>query len=84
MRKLRVNFKLALRCCRQNDLKIKLQAMSTELANIEIRGFQKDIRSTKATTSKLSHAVEYIEGECEIAVMWQHQFRHMFKCIENL
>ena len=28
----------------------------------------------KATKSKLPNTVDEIEGECEIAQMWQHQF----------
>ena len=73
MRKRRATSKLALRWCRQNELKIKSQAMATKLAS---RG--KKITSTKATKSKLSHAVDEIEDELEIAEMWQHQFRHRF------
>ena len=83
MRKSRATFKLALRWCRQNELKNKLQAMATKLADRDTRGFREEIRSTKATKSKLPHAVDGIEGECEIAEMWQHQFRHKFNCIEN-
>ena len=83
MRKSRASFKLALRWCRQNELKIKSQALATKLANRDTKGFWKEIRSTKATKSKLPHAVDEIEGECEIAEMWQDQFRHRFNCIEN-
>ena len=57
--------------------------MATKLANRDTRGFWKEIRSTKATKSKLPHAVDEIEGEREIAEKWQHQFRHRFNCIEN-
>ena len=49
MRKLRVTFKLALKYYRQKEFKIKSQAMAAKLA----RGFWKEIRSTKATKSKL-------------------------------
>ena len=57
--------------------------MSMKLANLDTREFSKEIRSTKATESKLSHGVDEVEGECEIAEMWQHQFRHRFNGIEN-
>ena len=57
--------------------------MTTKLANRDTKGIEKEIRSTKATKSKLPQAVDEIEGECEIAKMWQHQFRHRFNCIEN-
>ena len=52
--------------------------MATKLANRDTRGFWKQMRSTKAAKSKFPHAVDEIEGECEIAEMWQHQFRHRF------
>ena len=39
MRKSRATFKLALRWCRQNELKIKSQAKATKLANRDNRGF---------------------------------------------
>ena len=83
MRKSRPTFKLALIWCRQNELQIKSQAMATKLANWDTRGFWKEISSTKATKSKLPHAVDEIEGKHEVAERWQHQFRHRFKCIEN-
>ena len=57
--------------------------MAAEFTNRDTRGFWKEIRSTKAIKSKLPHAVDEIESECEIAEMWQHQFRHGFNCIEN-
>ena len=82
MRKSQASFNLAPKWCSQNELKIKSQAIATKLANRDTRGFWKEIRSTKATKSKLLHAVDEIEGECEITEMWQHQFRHWFNCIE--
>ena len=57
--------------------------MATKLANMNTRGLWKEIRSTKATKSKVPHAVEEIEGEFEIAEMRQHQFRHTFNDIEK-
>ena len=41
------------------------------------------IKLTKATKSKLPHAVDETEGECEINEVWQHQFRQRFNCIES-
>ena len=79
MRKSRVTFKLALKYYRQNGFKIKSQAMAAKLARV----FWKGIRSTKARKSKLPHAADEIEGECEIAEMWQHQFGLSFNCTEN-
>ena len=52
--------------------------MATKLPNKDIRGFWKEIRSSKATKSKRPHAVDEIEGEYGISEMWQHQFRHRF------
>ena len=83
MRKSRATFKLALEWCGQNKFKIKSQAIATKLANRDTRGFWGEIRSTRATKSKLLHAVVEIEGECEYAETWQHQFRHRFNCIGN-
>ena len=57
--------------------------MATKLAKRDTRGLWKEIRSTKITRSKLPHAVDRIEGKCEIAEMWQHHFRHWLNCIEN-
>ena len=62
MRKSCATFKLVLGWCRQNELKIKSQAMATKLGL-----FWKVIRLTKATKSKLPHAVDEYEGECEVA-----------------
>ena len=84
MRKSQAIFKLAPRWCRQNELKNKSQAIATKLVNRDTRGFWKEIRSTKATKSKLPNAVDEIEDEYEIAEMWQHQFRHRFNRIVNL
>ena len=69
--------------CRQKEFKIKSQATATKFASRDPRGFWEEIRSMKATKSKLSHAVDEVEGECELAEMWQYQFRHKFNCIEN-
>ena len=57
--------------------------MATKLANRDTRGFWKELRSTKATKSKLPHAVDGIECESENAEMWEHQLRYRFNCIEN-
>ena len=83
MHKSHATFKLALKWCRKNKFKIKSQAIAAKLANKDTKGFWKENRSTKATKSKLPHAVDESEGECKIAEMWQHQFRHNFICIEN-
>ena len=43
--------------------------MATKLAIRDTRCFWKEIKSKKATKSKLPQAVDEIEGECEIAEM---------------
>ena len=62
LEKSRASFKLALRWRRQNEFKFKLQVMASKLADRDTRGFWKEIRSTKATKSKLPHAVDEIES----------------------
>ena len=58
--------------------------MATKFGNRDIRDFWNEIRPTKATKSKPPHAVDEIEGECEISEMCLHQFSHRFNCNEKL
>ena len=57
--------------------------MAMKIVYKDTRGFWKEIRPTEATNNKLPHAVDEIEGECEIEDIWQHQFRYRLKCIDN-
>ena len=63
-RKTQNYFKLTLKWCRYNEMKFKLQSTATKLTLGDTTGFCKDIRSTNATKSKLSNAVDETEGEC--------------------
>ena len=46
--------------------------------------FEKKIRSTNATKSKLPHAVDETEGECENPEMWHHRSKQRLNFYRKL
>ena len=77
----RANFKYALRCCRNNERKIKADALASDLLNKDIVQFWKHVDMQSSNKLPLANTVGGATGHNTIASMWCSHFKDLvYKC----
>ena len=63
MRVSRARFKLALQWCKKREGELRKNALTNKLAESDTKGFWKNVRAMINTKTKLSYALDGIEGD---------------------
>ena len=79
----RANFKYALRCCRNNERKIKADALASDLLNKDIVQFWKHVDMQSSNKLPLANTVGGATGHNNIASMWCSHFKDLFTNVKS-
>ena len=81
MRAYRAQFKLALRECRASEDRLRTEAMASKLANHDVKGYWKAVKSLSPMCNKLSNKLDSVVGESEICNLWHNKFKNLFNSV---
>ena len=82
MRTSRARFKLSLRRCRNNELRLRNEALAQKLAANNTKDFWKHMRSLNPS-HKLPFAIDGFTGSDIIAQKWKEEFESRFNCVDS-
>ena len=78
-----VRFKLTLRWYKKHAEESRKNALAHKLAESDVKGFRKNVRTMNNAKTKVSHALDSIEGDSNVAEMWKLELSSRFTCVND-